>query len=137
MRKIIAALALSALALGAATTTVVAKEKQTGEQKLAEMLEGRVAGEPKSCISTVRSGSLQVINKTALVYEAGDTLWVNRTARPDDLRRDDVLVINQTSGMQLCRLDRITTVDQVSHFFTGIVFLQDFVPYRKVAQDAR
>ena len=136
MRKIIAALALSALALGAATT-VVAKEKQTGEQKLAEMLEGRVAGEPKSCISTVRSGSLQVIDKTALVYEAGDTLWVNRTARPDDLRRDDVLVINQTSGMQLCRLDRITTVDQVSHFFTGIVFLQDFVPYRKVAQDAR
>jgi hypothetical protein len=134
MRKTLAAIALSALALGA-VTTITAKEKQTGEQKLAELLEGRVAGEPKSCISTTRGGNLRVIENTALVYEAGDTLWVNRTARPDDLNRDDVLVINKTSGMQLCRLDRITTVDQVNHFFTGVVFLQDFVPYRKAPQE--
>jgi hypothetical protein len=130
MRSVLTTIALASLALGAATTTV-AKEQQTGEQKLAEMLEGRVAGEPKSCISTTRGGSLRVIEKTAVVYEAGDTLWVNRTAQPDTLKRDDVLIINKTSGMQLCRLDNITTVDQASRFFTGVVFLKDFVPYKK------
>ncbi|MBS1240348.1 MAG: hypothetical protein H6R45_1054, partial [Proteobacteria bacterium] len=53
MRKIMAALALSALVLGG--TAVEAKEKKTGEEKLAELLDGRVAGEPASCISTSRS----------------------------------------------------------------------------------
>ena len=76
---------------------------------------------------------MEVIDKTALVYTDGDTLWVNRTAYPDDLNTDDVLVINRTSGMQLCKLDRITAVDQVNGFFKGTVFLKDFVPYKKAA----
>ena len=30
------------------------------------------------------------------------------------------------------KLDQVTTIDQGSGFFTGVVFLQDFVPYKKV-----
>lgn len=131
MRNITATIAISALAL-AGIASVAAKERLTGEQQLAELLDGRVAGEPQSCISTNRVNDLQVIEKTALVYRDRDILWVNRTAFPDNLNRNDVMVINRTSGMQLCKLDRITLTDRDGGFFTGAVFLRDFVPYRKV-----
>jgi len=129
MRKIMAALALSALVLGG--TAVEAKEKKTGEEKLAELLDGRIAGEPASCISTSRSDRLKVIDETAIVYDAGDTIWVNRTKNPSDLDWNDTLVINRLSTQQLCRLDQVTTIDQGSGFFSGVVFLEDFVPYKK------
>jgi hypothetical protein len=128
MRKIITALAIGALALtgGAA----VAKEKLTGEAKLAEMLEGRVAGEPMRCIPTFRSNeSMSIIDDTAIVYKSGRTIYVNRTAHPENLDWNDVLVIDRFSGSELCKLDRVTTIDRGSGFFTGVVFLQDFVPY--------
>ena len=60
MRKFIAALALSALALGGATAV---QAKQTGDEKLAKLLDGRVAGQPKSCIYTGRTDGMQVIEK--------------------------------------------------------------------------
>ncbi|MEJ0099639.1 MAG: hypothetical protein WDO12_07850 [Pseudomonadota bacterium] len=132
MRKFIAALAFSTLALGG-IAAVAAKEKQTGAEKLAEMLDGREAGKPQACITTTRGSELQVIDKTALVYKDGDTLWVNRTAHPDDLDSSDVLVIQRTDGMQLCKLDQVTAVDQTAGFFKNVVFLQDFVPYKKPA----
>ena len=89
MRKIIAALALSALALCGASA-VEAKDKQTGEEKLAKLLDGRVAGDPKSCIYTGRSSDMQVIDNTAIVYKDGSTIWVNRTAHPESLDRSDI-----------------------------------------------
>lgn len=128
MRKIIAAMAVGALALSGGAA--VAKERKTGEEKLAEMLEGRVAGEPVNCISTLRSSSnMTVIDNTALVYKSGRTIYVNRTAHPRNLDWNDVLVIQRFSGSELCRLDRVTTVDRSSGFFTGVVFLTDFIPY--------
>ena len=129
MRKLIAALAVTALAL---TGTVgQAKERKSGEEKLAELLKDRVPGEGTSCISTNRSDRLKVIDETAIVYDAGDTIWVNRTRDPKDLDWNDTLVIKRLSGSQLCKLDQITTVDQGSGFFSGVVFLEDFIPYRK------
>ena len=130
MRKIMAALALSTLVLGGAPA--IAKEKKTGDEKLAELLEGRVAGTPESCISTSRSDNLRVIDNTAIVYDAGDTIWVNTTRNPKDLDWTDALVIERLSSQRLCRLDQVTTIDRSSGFFTGVVFLEDFVPYKKV-----
>ena len=48
MRKIAIALASTAALL--AGPALSARERLTGEQELAKMLEGRVAGEPVSCI---------------------------------------------------------------------------------------
>lgn len=128
MRKIITALAIGALALSGGA--VVAKEKKSGEQELAELLEGRVAGEPMKCIPTRRSSdSMTIIDGTAIVYKDGRTIYVNRTAHPESLDWGDVLVINRFTGSELCKLDRVTTVDRGGGFFTGVVFLEDFVPY--------
>jgi hypothetical protein len=128
MRKIITAIAIGALALSGGA--VIAKEKKTGEQELAELLEGRVAGEPMRCIPTMRSNnSMSIIDGTAIVYKDGRTIYVNRTANPETLDWNDVLVINRFSGSELCKLDRVTTVDRGGGFFSGVVFLDDFVPY--------
>lgn len=127
MRKIISAIAIGALALSGGAA--IAKEKKTGEEKLSEMLEGRVAGEPMRCIPTFRNNNLTVIDNTAIVYRDGRTIYVNRTAHPQTLDWNDVLVIHRFSSSELCRLDRVTTVDRGSGFFTGVVFLTDFVPY--------
>ena len=62
MRKIIAALALSALALGGASA-VEAKDKQTGEEKLAKLLDGRVAGERWVAETTADEAILLIVGR--------------------------------------------------------------------------
>lgn len=127
-----AMLALAAIAATAIAAPLVAEEPVSkGEAKLAKMLEGRIAGEPSRCVNTFRNGNLQIIDDTAIVYRQGRTLWVNRTANPRGLDSDDYLVIRKFgSGSQLCRLDNVTTHDRTGDYFTGVVFLEDFVPYR-------
>ncbi|MDE8654557.1 hypothetical protein [Novosphingobium album (ex Liu et al. 2023)] len=109
-----------------------AREKLTGEQKLAKMLEGREAGKPLSCIPLFDTRDLKVIDKTAIVYGSGKTIYVNRPTNADTLDSDDVLVTELHSS-QLCRLDTVRMHDRSSHFFSGFVGLNDFVPYTKVA----
>ena len=110
------------------------QEMTKGEKELAKLLEGRVAGEPVSCISTFGNQNLRIIDETALVYGRGDTIYVNRTKHPDDIDDDEILVIKRFSGSQLCRLDNVTTVDRYSHIFSGVIFLDDFVPYTRVKE---
>lgn len=126
MRKMAIAIA-GGLALAAGAH---AGERPSGEERLAKMLEGRVAGEPESCISTFPSPQLTVIDGTALVYKRGNTLWVNRTDHPHAIDDDDALVTRQF-GTRLCNTDIVTTVDRNAMFYTGNIFLSEFVPYRK------
>lgn len=121
-----AALALlAAPALQAQDEPVMTK----GETRLAKMLEGRVAGEPKSCINTFGSRGLTTIDDTALVYKSGKTIWVNYTRTPDAIDDSDYLVIRKFGNSQLCRTDQVTTYDRTGNFFSGVIFLDDFVPY--------
>lgn len=132
MRKIIATLAVTAAAAGLVAMPVEAARK-SGEERLAKMIEGRTAGDPKSCIFTSGSRSLTVIDKTAIVYKDGSRVWVNRTAHPEDLDEDDILVIRRFDGSNLCRQDMITMADRSTGMFTGAVFLEDFVSYTKAS----
>ena len=112
-------------------------EMSKGQEELAKLLEGRVAGEPERCVRTTPSRGFRVIDETALVYKSGDTVWVNYTAHPEDLDDDDALLIRKfgTSATQLCRLDNVTTFDRYGGFFSGVVFLEDFIPYRLIDTD--
>lgn len=124
------------LALAAAAglaATPLAAERPTGEERLARLLEGRTAGDPKGCITTLGNKSLTVLDKTALVYKSGDKVWVNRTVNPADIDDDDILVIKRFSGSSLCRQDVITLADRATGMFSGVLFLEDFVPYEKTS----
>ena len=129
------AIALAATALVAGGAAVSAKPKLSPEQRLEKLLEGRVAGQPTTCISMSDTRDLEILDGVALVYRSGNTLYVNRPKNPEDIDSDDILVIRPT-GSQLCRLDMVQTVDRVGHFQTGFINLGDFVPYRRTAPAA-
>ncbi len=133
MRKHLATLAVIAAAAGLVAAPLDARPRLTGEEQLAKMIEGRTAGEPQSCIFTPGNNNLTVIDRTAIVYRSGGKVWVNRTANPTDIDDDDILVIRRFSGSSLCRQDQITLADRMSGMFSGVIFLEDFVPYEKTS----
>jgi hypothetical protein len=130
MRKLAFALAAGAALL--AGSALDAKPKLTGEEQLTKLLEGRVAGQPVNCIPLFDTRDQQVIDKTAIVYGTGRTIWVNRPTNAQDLNRDYVLVSEVRTG-QVCQLDVVRLRDRSGGWYRGFVGLEQFVPYRKVA----
>ncbi|MDL2351926.1 MAG: hypothetical protein QFC78_03675 [Pseudomonadota bacterium] len=110
-----------------------ARPRLTPQQQLDKLLDGRVAGRPTSCISNFDTREMQVLDKTAIVYGWGNTIWVNVPRNAQDLDDDNILVTH-TSGSQLCSLDIVTTLDRTGGFFNGSVSLGEFVPYRRIAK---
>ena len=109
---------------------VQARDHLTGQQELAKLLEGRVAGKPVDCINLMNAGSSQIIDHTAIVYDTGSVLYVNQPKYPDDLDSDKIL-ITKTWGDQLCRLDIVRLRDRGTFMDSGFVGLESFVPYRR------
>lgn len=124
--------ALAAVAMLGTSGMAIAKERLTPEQRLEKRLEGRVAGEPVSCIYLPTVRDTTVYDKTAIVYNAGGTLYVNRPENgASSLDSDDIMVTDLHSS-QLCDIDVVRMHDQTNHFYSGSIFLGKFVPYRKV-----
>ena len=130
MRPLIATI-LSAAILAAAPAA--AKEKPTGEEKLAKILEGRVAGEPQDCIYLPRIRSSEIIDGTAIVYDAGSTIYVNRPRNGAYALDDDDIMVTDVHGSTLCSIDVVRLHDRTSFFYDGFVGLDEFVPYKTVA----
>ncbi len=125
----IALVAAAALLTGPA---LEARANLTPQQRLDKLLDGRVAGKPEHCISHFDTREMQVLDKTAIVYGWGNTIWVNVPRNAQDLDDDDIMV-TRTSTSQLCDLDIVTTVDRTAGMFNGSISLGEFVPYRRVA----
>jgi hypothetical protein len=127
MRKLITLLAGTFMLGGVAQAT-----PPDHEAELARALQGRVAGAPVQCIDLHRIRSSRIITDTAIIYDAGSVVYVNRPNNgANQLNQWDTMV-TRTSTSQLCSVDTVTMVDQASRSFTGVVFLGDFVPYRRV-----
>lgn len=102
-----------------------------GEAELARILEGRVAGKPVSCIQLRGSSpSSRIIDGTAVVYDDGPVIYVNRPDNPATHRSSDIMTF-ATSLNQLCRVDIVRTLDQATRMQNGSISLNDFVPYRR------
>src|SRR5688572_16396911 len=102
MRKYLGPFAVIAAAAGLVAAPIEAA-RLSGEERLAKLIDGRTAGGPRSCIFMSGGDNLTVIDKTAIVYKRGGKVWVNRTANPEDIDDDDILVIKRFSGSSLCR----------------------------------
>jgi hypothetical protein len=129
MRKLLPFIAASLL-LGAFAAQ--AAEPVDREAELARALRGRVAGEPVDCIDLHRVRSSRIITDTAIIYDAGGVVYVNRPRNgADELNQWDAMV-TRTPTTRLCSVDVVRMVDQGTQTLTGVVFLGDFVPYRRV-----
>lgn len=130
MRSLITTICLGAALLAGGPGS--AKPRLSPEAELAEALKGRVAGEPVSCISLSSVRSTRIISRTALIYNAGSVVYVNRpTGGARQLDRWDTLV-TRTFSSQLCRPDIVRLLDSGSRFESGSISLGDFVPYRRI-----
>ena len=132
MRTNAIVLVAGAALLGLTGPALNAKPRLTGEERLAKLLEGRVAGDPVNCISTSNIRDTTVINNTAIVYHAGNVIYVNRPRYPSSLD-DDRVMVTELHGSQLCRLDTVRLHERSGGFYSGFVGLEEFVPYRRVA----
>ncbi|HEY0595818.1 hypothetical protein [Sphingopyxis sp.] len=120
-----------AAALVAVPAASSAREKLAPEDQLAKLLKDRVAGEPQDCITLSSINSSQVIDKTAIVYRSGSTLWVNRPEGGASSLDDDDILVTKTTGSQLCSIDTVELRDRTSRMYSGFVSLGKFVPYRR------
>jgi hypothetical protein len=106
--------------------------KSDPEAQLAKELEGRVAGAPVSCISLERIHATRIIDRTAIIYDAGSTIYVNRPrGGAETLDNWDVLV-SKPFGSQLCSPGVVQLYERGSRIQSGFVTLDKFVPYKKV-----
>ena len=129
MRKIALVLATAAALLSA--PALEARSRLSPQQQLDKLLAGRVAGQPVHCISQYDTREMQVLDKTAIVYGWGNTIWVNTPRNAENLGSDDIMV-TRLFGSQFCNLDIVNTVDRSGGFTNGFISLGDFVPYRRV-----
>ena len=121
---------LAASLLAAGVPAMAEDKPARGEAELAQMLEGRTAGEPKRCLSDTERRSLRVIDGTALVFTSGDTLYVNRPDGARFLDWSDVPVF-KIWGNQLCEKDSVELRDSASLMPGPFLFMGEFVPYRR------
>lgn len=130
-------LALAAAAAAFAPAQARSPDPDKAERKLAQALEGRVAGEPVDCIDLHRIRSSRIIDRTAIVYDAGGTLYVNRPRSGARSLRDWDVMVSKPFGSRLCRVDTIQMYSPGSNMLSGIVFLGDFVPYKRAERASR
>jgi hypothetical protein len=124
-------LPLAAAALLAAPAA--ASPRLTGEAELAQLTEGRAAGAPVDCIDLSRVRATTIVDGTAIVYDMGRTVYVNRPrGGAASLDRWDIMLL-RPFGDRLCSVDIVRLLDTDARFEKGSVSLGEFVPYQKVA----
>jgi hypothetical protein len=121
------------LGLLAGTGAAVAHPSDTsrGEAKLAKALEGRVAGTPVDCIQLRDIRSSRIIDGTAILYDTGSTLYLNRPASGASWLDDNDVLVTDTHSSQLCSIDVVRLFDSASRTPDGSVGLGNFIPYTK------
>jgi hypothetical protein len=99
----------------------------------ARELAGRVAaGPPQSCISTMQSTNLRVIDRQTLAYELGATLWVSRLAAPcPGIEPLNTVIVEPKLGTQYCSGDHIRGLEPGGIIPGPVCFLGQWVPYRR------
>ena len=128
MRKLLPLLAGSlALVAGSAQA-----KPADHEAELARAVAGRVAGQPVDCIDMHRVRSSHIIPGTAIVYDTGNVVYVNRPRGGAESMDQWDIMVNRLYSSELCSVDTVQLIDQGSHMYSGTVFLGEFVPYRRV-----
>lgn len=125
--SVMAALLAASLVTGAAAPAAV----NTPEARLAKAIEGRVAGTPVDCIQQRDIRSAQIIDRTAIVYTVGSTVYVNRPESGANFMDSNDIMVTDTHSPQLCSIDIVRLVDNGSRMMSGTIGLGKFVPYTK------
>ena len=107
-------------------TRTLAKQRQ-----YEQLLAGKVAGPPVSCLPHYASNDMVVIDDSTIAFREGSNrVYVNHMMGGcNNLGGNYALVTRQFGSAQLCRGDIGQVVDLTNHFTVGSCVFGDFVPY--------
>lgn len=109
----------------------LARERLEPEAQLSKMIEGRTAGKPTDCISLNRDTPSTTIDHTAVVYQQGGTLYVNRFGGSCPALDGFSVLVTRTTTDRLCRGDSVQIMTQPPAVLAGVCIFGDFTPYTK------
>jgi hypothetical protein len=124
---IIAGVTIALFAAGSAFPAL----NEPDEAKLTRMLHGRVAGKPLDCLTLRYTRSSSVIERTAIVFESADTLYVNRPVSGAESLSELRTLFTRSMTGELCRGEAVGLIDTSTGAETGGIILGQFLPYRK------
>ena len=127
------------LLIGAAivgcTTTAAQQPIRTAkaQQRYEQLLAGKVAGPPVSCLPTYHQDDMVVIDEQTVAFRQGSNrVYVNHMQGGcSNLGGSYALVTKQFGSAQLCRGDIAQVVDLTNHFTVGSCVFGDFIPYTR------
>ena len=106
-----------------------------GDEEIAKVIGGRVAGPPIKCIFQRNISSTRIIDGTAILYTMRDgTILINQPGGAAFLHRDLALVTDTHNGDRLCDVDIVRLYDAISRTGAGSIGLGDFIPYPRPAK---
>lgn len=125
--------AVAVAALAGCTGTSPSATMQTDAQ-LQQLLAGKSAGAPVSCIPRIQAGpSASVATPSTLAFRVNPGLiYINNVEESGcaDAANPNYSLVTTSHGSDLCSGDRVEVRDLVTHGFHGACTLSNFVPYR-------
>jgi hypothetical protein len=125
---------MRALMLIAATVMVAScsRPPMAPGNRAADLLAGRIAGPPQTCVSTYSSENIHALDAQTLAYGYGRTIYVNRLQAPcPAIGEGNTIIVEAATGSQYCRGDRVRGREPGAIIAGPSCNLQDWVPYRQ------
>jgi len=103
------------------------------QARLTQLLEGKVAGAPQSCLSNWQTHNMVTIDDDTIIFEQSPgRVWLQKPQNPCNLLSSGAYaLVTRSSTGQLCRGDIAQVVDTMSGMNVGSCVMGDFVPYTR------
>lgn len=101
------------------------------QRRMANLLDGKIPGDPQSCITTRPTTQSSIIGNRAILYRQGAVVYRNDLdGICPTLNSDSVLVSQRYGSSQLCSGEIVQVRDPHSGVSFGSCVLGEFTPYR-------
>ena len=104
------------------------------QRDLAKALAGHVPGKTSECIDPQFASGPTVIGHDTLLYHQGSTIWKANVIGPCPALDDDVTVISDIWGGQLCKNDRFRVLEHgmsIPSAYCRMGSFEQYVPVKK------
>lgn len=125
------------LIAGAAFVTCTASAEQPmsakAQAKYDQLVAGRVAGPPLTCLPTLRANDMLIIDDNTIAFKNGSRVYINHPEGgcPQLSQGHTAIITSQYGQTGPCRGDVLQVEDTLSHIGVGSCVYGDFTPYMR------
>lgn len=136
MRNFVPILLVGSFAACTAVPPKAPMVDQKAQARLAQLIDGKVAGKPQSCLPTYSSNDMVTIDDYTIAFRDGaNRVWINKPAGGCNLLSAGpyALVTRSFGSSGMCQGDIAQVVDTLSGSVVGSCVIGEFVPYTRPA----